>query len=143
MTEYLSYILILAGLIVLGLSFFGKSTRGNLKDSGILVEGIIFNQDFDNNYNRSLDNFSRHVKDKITVRFVTKDGEWITEDIKQDFGIFFSGQYRNGDKINVYYSQDNPKNFYVDTKPSDFLAKFVFALVGLTLIATGLYQLYI
>ena len=142
MAEFLPYIFIALGLLGLCLSLFGKSSQSNLKGSGILVEGIVFSQDLKENSNRSFDNFSRHVKDKITIRFVTKEGEWITEDIKQDFGVFYSGQYKNGDKVELYYNKDNPKDFYVDSKQSQIIGKLVFALVGLVLLLTGLYQLF-
>lgn len=142
MNEYIPYILITIGIVALVFSIFQKSSQKNLKDSGVLVEGIIFNQDFDNS-SLSFDNYARHVKDKITIRFVTKNGEWITEDIKQDFGVFYSGQYKNGDKVNVYYNKDNPKKFYVDIKQSELIGKLVFALVGLVLISIGLFQLFI
>ncbi len=143
MAEYLPYFYIAFGLAGLLLSIFRKSTQSNLKDTGILVEGIVFNQDFKENSNRSFNNFSANVKDKITIRFVTKDGEWITEDIKQDFGIYYTGQYKNGDKVKVYYNKDNPKDFYIDTKQSEFIVKIVFALIGLVLLSTGIYQLYV
>lgn len=143
MSEYLPYIFIAIGLIGLGLSLFGKSYKSNLKDSGIPVEGIIFNQEFSDNANRSFDNYAPHFKDKITIRFVTQSGEWITGEMKQDFGISYSGQYKNGDSVKVYYNKDNPSEFYVDSKQSEFVGKLFIGLVGLVFLAIGLYKLII
>ena len=142
MSEYLPYIFIVIGLIGLGIALFGNSRKSDLKDSGIPVDGIVFNQEVTENSSRSFDNYSSQIKDKITIRFVTQSGEWITGDIKQDFGINYTGQYKNGDNVKVYYNRNNPSDFYVDTKQSEFIGKLVFGLAGLVFLAIGLYNLF-
>jgi len=39
-------------------------------------------------------------------------------DLRQDFAIYFTNQYKVGDKVSVYYDIKNPENFLVDTKQS-------------------------
>ena len=74
------------GLILLIVSLFRNSSKSRLKETGIPVEGIVFEQGFEETINVSSDFFSP-VKDKITIRFVTLSGEWITEAINQDFSF--------------------------------------------------------
>ena len=121
---------------------FWQSSKSNLKQTGVPVEGIIFEQSFDNSFNRSFDNFSSFTKDKITIRFVTQTGEWIMGVIKQNFGVYYTGQYKNGDAVKVYYDKDNPSNFYVDTKQSEYVGRLVIGLVGLIFLSIGLYKLF-
>lgn len=143
MIDYQPYIFIAIGLIAFAFSICWRSTKSNLKQSGILVDGVIFEQDFNNSRNRSFDNSDTLIKDKITIRFVTQAGEWITGLIKQDFGVFYTGQYKNGDTIKVYYNKDNPSDFYVDTKQSEFIGRLVIGLAGLAFLTIGLYNLFV
>lgn len=143
MTDYQPYIFIAIGLIAFVISVFWQSTNSKLKKTGILVDGIVFEQGYYNSFGRSTDNSSTFIKDKITVRFVTQTGEWITGVIKQDFAIFFNGQYKNGDTIKVHYNKDNPSDFYVDTKQSEFMSRLLICLVGLTFLLIGLYRLFV
>ena len=132
-TEYQSYIFVVLGLVALIFPAFVESTKSKLKQTGIRVDGIVFEQGFDN---------SSFTKDKVTIRFVTQTGEWITGIIKQDFQVFYTGQYKNGDTVTVYYDKDNPSDFYVDTKQSELKGRLVFSLVGLVLLLIGLYKLF-
>ena len=93
MTELELYIFTAAGLIALSISVLWPSTNSHLKKTGIPVDGIVFKQGFENTNSSSFDNSFGQINDKITVRFVTHTGEWITDVIKQDLKIFFTGQY--------------------------------------------------
>ena len=141
--DYQPYIFLFVGLIVLGLSAFWESTKSKLKQTGITVDGIVFEQGFDNSFNQSFDNSSSFTKDKVTIRFVTQTGEWITGVIKQDFQVFYTGRYKNGDTVKVYYDKDNPSDFYVDTKQSELTGRLVFGSVGLIFLLVGLYKLFV
>ncbi len=143
MTELELYIFTAAGLIALSISVLWPSTNSHLKKTGIPVDGIVFKQGSENTNSSSFDNSFGQIKDKITVRFVTHTGEWITDVIKQDFKIFFTGQYKNGDSIKVYYNKENPSDFYVDTKQSELAGRLVLGLVGLIFLMIGLYQLFV
>ena len=133
--EYQPYIFIATGLLVLGFSVFSESGKSILKKTGVPVDGIIFEQDYSNNSG------STYTKDKISVRFVTQTLEWITGTIEQDFQTFYTGQYKNGETVKVYYDKDNPSNFYIDTKQSELIARIVIGLVGLLFSFIGIYGL--
>ncbi len=114
-----------------------------LKQNGIPVEGIVFRQEFDENVRQSYDNSFSPVKDKITIRFLTNTNEWITGVIKQDFRLFYTGQFKDGETIKVYYNKDNPSDFYVDTKQSEFVGRLFIASIGLVFLLIGLYQVLV
>lgn len=139
LSEYFPYLSIGGGLILLAISLFYESKTEVLKKAGIKVEGIIFKQGFQTRLYG--DSFDRHsVKDKIAVRFLTKNDEWITGDIQHEFGTFFWGQYEDGETVVVYYDEKNPSVFYVDTKQFPFLGRLVYAIGGVIFILAGIYR---
>lgn len=127
----------LLGVIVLLIAIF-KRTKSNLKTIGLRTEGIVYTLGCSNNSDDS-----SNIKDKITVRFVTNKKEWITGNIKQDFAVYFTKQYKEGETVDVYYDPANPSNFYVDTKQSEITGRILFAIIGLIFCAIGLYQLFL
>ena len=141
MNEFLPYIFLLIGLIVLAITFFYKSNKSELKKTGIAVDGIVFDQEMSSS--GSFDNSTTGQNDKITVRFVTQKQEWITGQIQQDFQIYYSGQYKNGETLKVYYDEKNPSNFYVDTKQSELKGRVVIAIVGFVFLLIGLYKIIV
>ena len=96
--------------------------RAGLKQTGILVEGNIFLEDGN--------------KTPI-VRFVTLDKEWITAALDQPFAISYTRQYFNEQPVNVYYSKDDAKKFYVDTKQSELIGRIVAIVAGVLLCVYG------
>ncbi len=107
-----------------------------------MADGIVYEQESNANFNLSSDTTFNRVSDRIIIRFVTQKEEWITGMIQQDFQMFYTGQYKNGDAVKVYYEPNNPSNFYVDTKQSESTARVVMAIVGLIFIIIGLYKMY-
>ena len=138
--EFQPYILLLIGLISLSIASFKKSLKANLKKTGQKAEGIIFAQEHATNDQSSFTEYS-NIKDKISVRFLTLDNQWITGVINQEFASFTTNQYKDGEVVDVYYDQSNPKRFYVDTKQSEEKARLIFAAVGIIFSGIGLYQI--
>jgi hypothetical protein len=132
-TQYLPYALLTFGLISIVKSCFYVSKKSNLKEIGIPVDGIVFTQSGD-----SVDD----VNKKVEIRFVTKNQEWITGPINQDFQIFYTGQYKDGDHVKVFYNPAAPTEFYVDTKQSELIPRILGGLTGICLILIGLYQIF-
>jgi hypothetical protein len=141
MLEYIPYLIIFIGFVVTAVAIFYKSEKLKLKETGIHVEGIVFKQEVSNSFNDSFSDNYNNQKDKVTVRFVTKKGEWITGLIQQDFQIFYTGQYKDGEKIQVYYDEKNSSHFYVDSKQSDTIGRAIIALAGIAVIIYGIYDI--
>jgi hypothetical protein len=139
--QYEPYLFLAFGLLLILSAVFKKGKSTELKNTGEKVEGIIHELGQAPNYNSSIDSFS-DVKDNVTVRFVTKEQEWITADVKQPFALFFTGQYKPGDKVDVFYDLKNPSNFYIDTKQSETLGRIVVAAAGIVFTSIGAYMLY-
>ena len=133
--ELQPYIFLLFGLASILFAVFSKSEKAKLKENGVKAEGIIYalGQSFAG---------STNVKNKVTIRFVTSDSQWITGDLDQDFATFFTGQYKEGDAIEVFYDAKDPSTFFVDTKQSEKISRMVFCIIGIALSGYGLYQLF-
>lgn len=136
---YLPYVLLTLGIFTLVFAIFWESPKQHLKKTGIPVDGIVFDQEGDPAFDRSFDDDapSQH---RITIRFVTQKGEWITGVMKQGFQVFYTGQYKNGKKVKVYYDKDDPFNFYVDSKQTELTGRLVFGFTGLLFLLVGLYK---
>ncbi|MBG9377278.1 DUF3592 domain-containing protein [Panacibacter sp. DH6] len=138
--QFEPFLFLIIGLVAVIISTIKRNRSISLKDTGERVEGIIYKLEQSGNRNSDLES-SSSTMDKITVRFVTKKQEWITSEIKQPFALFFTGQYKPGDKVEVYYDPTDPANFYVDTKQSELVARIVITVVGLIFCLIGLYKL--
>ena len=138
-TQLIPIILILIGTTCTLFGIFKKSKESALKANGKKAEGIIFS--LEASRKNDIDAHARNVQDIVTVRFVTESQEWITAEVKQDFAIFYTKQYKEGDTVQVYYDPKNPKSFYVDLKQSETLSRLFFSVGGLILIGVGLYKL--
>ncbi len=142
-TPYLPFLFLVTGLALVIISVFYKSEKSKLKLTGILAEGIVLEKETSIHFSYSSDNGNASAKDKVIVRFITQKEEWITGAIQQDFQIFYTGQYKDGDKVTVYYHPDNPNHFYVDTKQSELTGRIVISLAGLVFLLIGLYKLLV
>ena len=60
---------------------------------------------------------------------------------KQGFQFFYTGQYKDGEKVKVFYNKEDPYHFYVDSKQSEMFGRIIGAVIGLVIIIIGLYQL--
>lgn len=133
-------IFLIIGITLLVYSIARSSSNSELKETGIQTTGVIFETAYETMvYPDERDHGSR-LENKITVRFTTKEKEWITADIRQDFVLYSRGQYKPGDKITIYYNKDNPRRFYVETGQSELRARLLFAFVGLVFTIIGIYQ---
>src|SRR5690606_10538750 len=141
MNDLIPYLYIFIGLVVLVLPFLqSTNNKSLLMNTGVHAEGIIFR--LDGMQGGHPTNFGLHNAN-VQVRFVTKSMEWITGPLRQDFQISFSGQYKEGDKVDIYYNPSKPNDFFVDSKQNPMAGKLIFIVVGLVIIAIGLWKLLI
>lgn len=137
-----SLIFFLIGLVFLIIALFMKDRLRDLKKTGIKTEGIVFKTEKQERYFNNSDR-AIYINDKITIRFTTEKGEWITGEIKQPFAFYFSGQYKAGEKVVVYYDDKSPSDFYVSSGQSATMARIVFALAGLIFVIVGVYKFFV
>ena len=137
--QYQPYIILVLGIILIVVALFYQSKTKLLETTGERCEGIIFQLDYGNSL--SSDGTSS-LKDKITVRFVTKNKEWITQNLHSDFMISYTGQYKEGNKVVVIYNPENPSEFMVETKQSPTTARLVFIFIGLLFVGMGVYEIF-
>jgi hypothetical protein len=124
------------GFALILVSIFTSSTSKKLKESGTTVDGIIFSLGASNRVGS--DNYSTNVKDRITVRFLTTDNVWITEQLKANFLVAYIGQYKEGETVKIIYDPQNPSNFVITTKQSEKIGRVVVALGGIVFLVVGI-----
>ena len=118
-----------------------KQTNNTIKETGVFTEGIISNLEKSPSSNNSFENNNLEVMDKVTINFKTKKNESITTELKQNLAIFYTGQYKIGEKIELYYNPTNPKQIYVETKQSESNSSLLIIAVSFVLILIGLFLL--
>jgi len=132
-------IFIFTGLACFAISVFAKTAHKKLSQSGLSAEGIIYKLELDNGSSRA-NGFSGKLKDKITVRFLTRENVWVTGEAKSQFLIFFTGQYKEGDLVRVKYNPDQPAEFILESRQSETAGRVIGVVAGLILVVSGIYQ---
>jgi hypothetical protein len=134
------YIFMIIGLVAIVLPFFPSTDkRSSLKESGEKAEGVIFRVEG----RQGGPAVGAGTRGPIVqVRFVTRSKEWITGTVEQKYQVSFSGQYKEGDPVDIYYDPSDPKVFILDTKQSTMVGKLMFTVVGLVFIGIGVFKLF-
>lgn len=138
-TTLTPYILPAIGIILILYATFKKSTEEKLKSKGVYADGIVLEQSY--KPHPANDDFS-NVPDKITVRFLTRSNEWITAVAKNNFGVYYTNQYKNGESIKVLYNPDEPNECVIVSKQSEQTARIVLVCIGFVLCIIGIIQLF-
>lgn len=128
-----SLALIFVGCLFIVLSLLNSESDKELIKTGKCAEGIIFEQDVNTDT-------SSYANTNPVVRFTTEDKTWVTGRIQQHFSVSYTGQYKDGEKVAVYYDPGNPSRFYVASKQSSITARIFMLLIGLALVTYGIYQ---
>lgn len=132
-------ILLLLGLAFITISLYTTSAYKKLHKSGRSAEGIIFKLESGDTFTGTSD-FSGNAKNIITVRFLTSESLWITGQVKSQFLISYTGQYKEGEKVQVKYNPDQPAEFILETRQSETTGRIIVFAAGLIMMASGIYQ---
>jgi hypothetical protein len=127
---------IILGITLMVVSFVKQDYHKDLMKTGKHAEGIVFDQSVRTDTSSSSNVL---LNTDIVIRFTTEDKTWITGTMNQTFSTFFTGQYKVGQKVDVYYDPQKPSRFYVHTSQSPILARVLMFVVGLVLLLSGLY----
>lgn len=124
---------LIIGLTCMFAGFKFREKNKRLISNGIEVEGIIFSQE--ESSDGDIENRSAYP----IIRFVTKEGLWITE--KTDLAIPVS--ILNKDKsVKVFYNPDNPKDFVYKTSLPLSWVEYLFIVVGILMLLYGAWNAY-
>lgn len=119
-----------------------KKTRRKLMKYGIKTKGIICYDDGGPvKALMTIDTNASASRSKVLVQFETENGSIVTGLIKQEFAIFYSGQYQIGQVVQVYYDKNKPGYFFVASDQSEFLGRLTVILTGLIFIVTGIFMI--
>ena len=136
-------IFLLAGIFLIIIAIFLTFDNKKLREAGIEADGIIYSMSGDKTTVAwgNADNSSwRNVNDAITVRFLTKEKVWITEQVKSDFKFSYTGQFKPGEAVKVIYNPENPKDFMLVTKQPVKIVRICIGVLGGLLVLVGAYQ---
>jgi hypothetical protein len=119
------------GLVLILLSLKSTEKKKRVIANGIETDGIIFSFE------------SSGISDSSAVypviRFVTKEGVWITELADMVLPRYL---LKEGQKVRVIYNADNPKEFVCKTTFDFAKLSYVFLIAGFLCIAGGFWMLY-
>jgi hypothetical protein len=130
------FFFIILGIVLMVVSFVNQDYHKELMKTGKYAEGIVFDQSVRTDTSSSTNSL---LNTEIVIRFTTEDKTWITGTMNQTFSTFFTGQYKVGQKVDVYYDPEKPSRFFVHTKQSPILARVLMFVVGLFFLLSGLY----
>ncbi len=138
MTEPVQIIIFLViGAAFIYAFFKFQEKKKRVIENGIEVTGIVFEY-----ADITLTNYisSGNIRtNNPTIRFVTKEGLWITE--KADYapsGLFL----KQGQEITVIYNADNPKKFIYKTSIDLSKIGYLLLIIGIIAITIGLWFAY-
>ncbi|HKB43295.1 MAG TPA: DUF3592 domain-containing protein [Chitinophagaceae bacterium] len=114
-------------LIILAMTLLAK--RNKIIQNGVEVEGVIF--DFETS-----DTNNNYLKYPI-IRFVTKEGSWITK--TADYSLPF---LKRGQKVIVIYNKDNHEEFIFKTSIDVSKLAYLFLILGIIILLIGLLLAY-
>lgn len=80
--------------------------------------------------------FSAPSYTQVTIEFQTANNFIVRGDIDANFTLYYSGQYKLGDKINLLYNSDKPTEFIVTSLQSTKTARIIMLCTGLFLLLT-------
>jgi hypothetical protein len=138
-TPFIPYVFIIIGIVVIVVTVLAKPAVNRLAQAGEHCEGLIFKQEY--NEGNAMYSNAAGLKNKITIRFVTKEKEWVTEVLNTDFISLTPWQFKEGQKVQVLYDPKNPRDFTILNHQSPRLTKTILILVGTACIAFGIYKL--
>ena len=119
-------------------SFFKfQEKRKKIIENGVEVTGIVF--EYSNNASVDFADSGSSRANYPTIRFVTKEGLWITEQADYGGPGFFLKQ---GQEVTVIYNADNPKEFIYKTSTDLSKIGYLFLIIGIVSISVALWFAY-
>jgi len=105
-------------LIAIAVSILYKPKNGDLRNTGIEVEGIIYEEGSEVTF-KNPSTFGRMTfVEKTVLRFLTKENKWITGQCNGGIFYFNFRKFKAGEHVKVFYDKDEPSNFLIATNQS-------------------------
>ncbi|MBL7762953.1 MAG: DUF3592 domain-containing protein [Chitinophagaceae bacterium] len=122
---------LVVGLVLIIIGFEQKRKTKRLVNNGIEVEGVIFSKE------TSSDSKNRAIYP--VIRFVTKDGVWVTEKASESLPFFLKKDEKT---VQVFYDPNNPKEFIYKTSAEFFKVTNILIIAGILFFMIGLWLCY-
>jgi hypothetical protein len=127
-------VFLILGVTAIFAFFKFQEKRKKVIENGIEVTGIVF--EYSENAPVDYTNSTNSRSSCPTIRFVTKEGLWITEQADYGGSGFFLKQ---GQEVTVIYNADNPKEFIYKTSTDLSQIGYLVLIIGIASISVALW----
>lgn len=124
LAPYEIIIILICGAACIFAFFKFNDKKKRIIENGIEVTGIVFHYPVSN----------RDESNSPTIRFVTKEGVWMTEEADYGPSTLF---LKEGQEVTVIYNAENPKEFIYKTSIDFSKLGYLALFAGLGAIAVG------
>ena len=128
----------LVGITLVITGIFAKNKPKPFFDIALQAEGTVIDVGIRQPRPFKIRRFSEPAYTAVTIEFLTKSCQSVQGDIDTNLNLFYSGQYKIGDKINLLYNPEKPAEFIVSSLQSTKTAQFIMIVTGLFLMLTGI-----
>lgn len=128
----------LVGITLVIIGIFAKQKPKPFFDLALQAEGTVIDVGIRQPRPFKIRRFSEPAYTEVTVEFLTDSCQSVQGDIATNPTLFYSGQYKIGDKVNLLYNPEKPTEFIVTSLQSTKTAKLIMILTGLFLMLTGI-----
>jgi len=130
-------IFLVSGAAAIFAFFKFQEKKKRVIENGIEVTGIVY--EYSNTGSIDYTDSFNSKRNYPTIRFVTKEGLWITEQADYGPSGFFLKQ---GQEVKVIYDTDNPKEFIYKTSTDLPKIGYLLLIIGIAAISIALWFAY-
>lgn len=128
----------LAGIVLIVIVIFTKHKPQAFFHNALQTEGTVIDLSIGQPRPFKKRRFSEPAYTQVTVEFMTTANQPVQVEIDTNLTLFYSGQYKIGDKVNLLYNSEKPTDFIVTSLQSTKTAKLIMIVTGLFLMLTGI-----
>ena len=128
----------LVGITLILIGIFAKQKPKFFFDNALQAEATVIDVGIRQTRPFKIRRFSEPAYTAVTIEFMTKSCQSVQGDIDTNLTLFYSGQYKIGDKVNLLYNPEKPTEFIVTSLQSTKTTKLIMIVTGLFLMLTGI-----
>jgi hypothetical protein len=128
----------LVGIVLVTIAIFTKQKPKPIFDKVLPAEGTIIDLGILQPRPFKKIRYSEPVYTQVTVEFLTNSNQIVKGEIDTNLTLFYSGQYKKGDKVNLVYNAEKPTQFIIISLQSTNTARLIMIISGLFLLMTGI-----
>lgn len=127
-----------AGILFIMTAIFAQKKNKPFFDNALPAEGTVIDVGIRQPRPFKKIRYSAPTYTQVTIAFTTNTNQLIQSDIDTNLTLFYSGQYKKGDKVSLLYNPEKPTEFIVTTSQAASMARFILLAIGIFLLLTGI-----